>query len=182
MPDEKNDIKTFGTLQNFINFDGSGTALSTFGVKVSNGITVEQSVGNDWDKYGNISNFRGITDFKTSNKIADLGRASLNFSSRSRVSYNNNSASLAERFALGLDIPVSDKLSFYFTPNSTTTYNFRTGKLSEPTLSVYSGANLKFQFMKNDCTLTAEGQAYDLIRKPTAPSKTGFNLMFKMNF
>ncbi len=182
MPDKSNKVDTFGTLQNFANFDGTGTSMATAGVKVADGITVEQSVAKDWDKYGNVTAFKGVTDFKTSNKVADLGGASLNFTSRSRISYNNDSATFAERFALGVDVPVSKRVSLYFTPNSTTTYNFKTGKLSEPTLSVYSGANINFKMMKNDCTFTAEGQAYDLIRKPTAASKTGFNLMLKMKF
>ncbi len=182
MPDNNKNIDTFGTLQNFANFDGTGTSLATAGVKVANGITIEQSIGKDWDENGNITAFKGVTDFKTSRKVADLGRASLNFTSRSRFTYNDDSSSFAERVALGVDIPVSKQVSLYITPNSTTTYNFNTGKLSEPTLSVYSGANIKFKMMGNDCTLTAEGQAYDLIRKPAAASKTGFNLMFKMNF
>ena len=182
MPDSKDKVSTFGVLQNFINFDGTGTALATAGVKVADGVTVEQSVCKDWNEHGKVTAFKGVTDFKTSTKVADLGKASLNFTSRARFSYNNENAAWAERLALGVDIPVSDKVSLYFTPNSTTTYNFKTGKFSEPTLSVYSGANVKFKMMGNDCTLTAEGQAYDLIRKPTAASKTGFNLMFKMNF
>ena len=182
MPEEKSKVNTFGVLQNFINFDGTGTSMATAGIKVADGVTVEQSISKDWNEYGQITAFKGVTDFKTSNKVADIGRASLNFTSRARFSYNDASAALAERFALGVDIPVSKNVSLYFTPNSTTTYNFKTVKISEPTLSVYSGANVNFKMMGNDCTLTAEGQAYDLIRKPTAASKTGFNLMFKMKF
>ncbi len=183
MPDRDKNIDTFGTLQNFINFDGTGTSMATAGVKLADGVTIEQSISKDWNDAGKITAFKGVTDLKTSNKAADLGRrASLNFTTRTRFSYNNDGGALAERLALGVNFPVSEHVSLYFTPNSTTTYNFKTGKLSEPTLSVYSGANINFKMMGNDCTLTAEGQAYDLIRKPTAASKTGFNLMFKMNF
>ncbi len=176
------EIKTFASFQNFANLDGSGTSLSTCGIKVAKGVSVEQSIAKDWKPDGQISSIKGVTDFKASVQLADFGLASINASSRSRFSYNNDNSALAQRFAIGVDVPVSKNVSLYFTPNSTTNINLKNGEIAEPTLSIYSGANINFKLADKNCTLSAEVQGYDLINNPTAKAKTGVNLIFKMNF
>ena len=175
-------LDSYASIQSFSNFDGSGSAYRTCGFKIAKGVSIEQSIAKSWKEDGEFKDYKGVTDLKTSAKIGKIGNTSINFSSRSRMSYNDNTSAFAQRIAVGISVPISDNVSFYFTPNSTTTVDFKKNTISEPTASIYTGFDSKFNIGKSNCSLAAELQSYDLINNPTAKSKTGFNMIFKVNF